>query len=831
MADVASLVVKVSTDGVNKAQSDLDKLAKQSGKTESATASLTKSFGVLNVALGAMAVGKLTTEFFKTADAMKLVEARVKLVSTATEKYSNIQKELVSIANENRTSFSATAQLYSKMKPDLDRVGVSTATVMKITDAFGKSLLIGGASAEEAASATLQFAQAMASGRLQGDEYRSMIENNPRLMRLMREELGKTSAEIKQMATDGKLTADVIGGVLVRGMEKLQKEVKTIPETIGSSFQIFKTELGLTVEQLDKTTGASDLVIKATKSLTEAVKEAPQYFERLNASMDDVEKRYPNIMKTLSAAGFVVGKLVDGAAAAGEGVAWVAGGAMSTLAYSIDGVLSIAVDEYDRVIAQDKAYKAQASKPLNIITSGQEDYEAQLKEKRDKAQKEKLEKDKRAAKDMADIETDLDLHLLAIRGQADREKEEKAKKVKEAQEKAIKDAERLEKEWASKKIDIDKSIAIATQDELAKPYIELQYKYEEDLEHFKTKQGAKERLTKQFNLELERLNKETAQKVDEENEKALEKEQRAQEKLKRAKEQSIQKELKLQEENFRIQARQVELLDDEADKQVALATLEYQRTEASLSAQVKLGEVSQDYYDQMMDAETKLLNKQKQDWTMYGQIINNTTGAMESSFTNFFDGTSDDFMKFGDLAKNILKEIYLEAVRVALVRPLVSAGVGAAMSLIGGAFTSGSSSTSLPDASTSTATTGSEPLMFAKGGSFSSPSLSQYSGQIVDKPTFFAFANGGAPNAGVMGEAGAEAIMPLTRTSSGNLGVEASGLGLQQMKIQIINESGTPMEVTKTTQTTDMEGLVIQAWISGISKNRMGSRDMLSGGR
>ena len=49
---------------------------------------------------------------------------------------------------------------------------------------------------------------------------------------------------------------------------------------------------------------------------------------------------------------------------------------------------------------------------------------------------------------------------------------------------------------------------------------------------------------------------------------------------------------------------------------------------------------------------------------------------------------------------------------------------------------------------------------------------------------------------------------------------KAEGMGLNQVKIQIINESGTQMEVTKTSQTSDVEGMVIQAWISGISKNR-----------
>ncbi|MFS3861311.1 phage tail tape measure protein, partial [Proteus mirabilis] len=63
----------------------------------------------------------------------------------------------------------------------------------------------------------------------------------------------------------------------------------------------------------------------------------------------------------------------------------------------------------------------------------------------------------------------------------------------------------------------------------------------------------------------------------------------------------------------------------------------------------------------------------------------------------------------------------------------------------------------------------------AKGDVYSSPSLSQYSNQVVSSPTLFAFAKGGAPNLGLMGEAGSEAIMPLKRGPDGSLGVRATG--------------------------------------------------------
>ncbi|EJK8622379.1 phage tail tape measure protein, partial [Morganella morganii] len=59
----------------------------------------------------------------------------------------------------------------------------------------------------------------------------------------------------------------------------------------------------------------------------------------------------------------------------------------------------------------------------------------------------------------------------------------------------------------------------------------------------------------------------------------------------------------------------------------------------------------------------------------------------------------------------------------------------------------------------------------AKGGVYDSPGLSAYSNQIVSTPTYFAFAKG----AGLMGEAGPEAIMPLTRAADGSLGVRAIG--------------------------------------------------------
>lgn len=76
----------------------------------------------------------------------------------------------------------------------------------------------------------------------------------------------------------------------------------------------------------------------------------------------------------------------------------------------------------------------------------------------------------------------------------------------------------------------------------------------------------------------------------------------------------------------------------------------------------------------------------------------------------------------------------------------------------------------------------------AAGGVYASPSLSAYSGTVVDKPTLFAFAHG----AGLMGEAGAEAILPLRRGSDGKLGVQAQGAATQSISVSVaVDARGT----------------------------------------
>ncbi|HHR6334827.1 TPA: phage tail tape measure protein [Providencia alcalifaciens] len=134
-----------------------------------------------------------------------------------------------------------------------------------------------------------------------------------------------------------------------------------------------------------------------------------------------------------------------------------------------------------------------------------------------------------------------------------------------------------------------------------------------------------------------------------------------------------------------------------------------------------------------------------------GQAASATQSAMSGMVNNISDMLVGNKADWKSWAIDVLKSIDKVLINMALVQSMKAAG-----SYFGGGFGSLMSSI-VPN---------------AKGGVYDSPSLSSYSGQIVNSPTMFAFAKG----AGLMGEAGPEAIMPLTRGSDGSLGVRVIGL-------------------------------------------------------
>ncbi|MGZ0596290.1 phage tail tape measure protein [Citrobacter freundii] len=228
---------------------------------------------------------------------------------------------------------------------------------------------------------------------------------------------------------------------------------------------------------------------------------------------------------------------------------------------------------------------------------------------------------------------------------------------------------------------------------------------------------------------------------------------------------------------------------------------EFQQKNVDLQRQYQSGDISEDLYRQELALNKRYLDERLRDQEAYysasdAQRSDWTTG-MREGFANWTDTASDYASQSADLVNNamsglvgnisdalagnkvdwedwassVLQSMQKIILNAMLVDSLRSASNSGFFSSIGGMFGAGAgaASGSTPSGAYNSAASGIK--LNAKGGAYASESLSAYSNSIVSTPTYFAFAKG----AGLMGEAGPEAIMPLTRSADGSLGVRMVG--------------------------------------------------------
>ena len=187
----------------------------------------------------------------------------------------------------------------------------------------------------------------------------------------------------------------------------------------------------------------------------------------------------------------------------------------------------------------------------------------------------------------------------------------------------------------------------------------------------------------------------------------------------------------------------------------------------------------------------------------YTSDISEYSKQLELQFTNAFKSAEDALvqfcmtgkMNFRQLSDSIIAD--LASIAAKTIKGKLTGGLAGALGgAIGGMF--GGTVTASPAPMITPSGAG---MFFAKGGVISAPALSAYSGSIVARPTLFPFAKGGAFRLGLMGEAGAEAIMPLRRGAGGRLGVDASGMGggqVPQVNVHIHTPPGMRAETKQS---------------------------------
>jgi len=206
------------------------------------------------------------------ADNFANLSARVKLASGANANFGASLGAVKRVAMDTYASLTATAGLVQKISQSLQNTGMSASNsfsnAIKLTETFNKALVVSGAGTIQAEAAMLQFSQAIAKGKLDGDEFRSVMENNSRFMLLLADSLGVTFKELYKMREQGKLTSDMIMKV-TENTKLLDAEFATFPLTIGRAFTNLNSAMTTFVGGMDNATGTSRALANSIAFLAE----------------------------------------------------------------------------------------------------------------------------------------------------------------------------------------------------------------------------------------------------------------------------------------------------------------------------------------------------------------------------------------------------------------------------------------------------------------------------------------------------------------------------------------------------------------------------------
>lgn len=222
----------------------------------------------LNQVASAVKMYVSATYLIAQSDAYTKLNAQLKLATSNSAQLATAQAAVVSIAQEAQVSIAGVGTLYARITSSTKELGISQDQVGAITRSVALSLKVSGATAQEAASATLQLSQAFASGVLRGEEFNSVNEAAPRLMQALADGIGVPVGALRKMAEAGLLTSAMLAETLPKSLAALEGEAKQI-QTISGAFQQLQNEATLFIGQTSEQSGAVRLLTGAIGLLSD----------------------------------------------------------------------------------------------------------------------------------------------------------------------------------------------------------------------------------------------------------------------------------------------------------------------------------------------------------------------------------------------------------------------------------------------------------------------------------------------------------------------------------------------------------------------------------
>lgn len=190
-------------------------------------------FGMISSMIGGLTGGLSFAGIAKASDENSLRNSRLGMV---TNDVAGLKQKTFAASQQSGADYGQQLDSIAKLKM-LTKGLFNDDEAVKFTSTLDKAFKVSGTSAGEASAAMYQLNQAMTSGKLQGDEFRSVMENAPILAQKIAESMGVSMAQLKKLGSEGKITSDVIKKAVLGSADDIEAKYNQMPLTFGKVWQ------------------------------------------------------------------------------------------------------------------------------------------------------------------------------------------------------------------------------------------------------------------------------------------------------------------------------------------------------------------------------------------------------------------------------------------------------------------------------------------------------------------------------------------------------------------------------------------------------------------
>ena len=239
------------------------------GQTNTALSGATRGISTLSAAVSTLIAGLGVGQVLQYSDSWTNVQNQLRDVTSSSEDLARVTGRLDSVAENTRSSFAATANLYTRLSRASDDLGLSEERLLGVTTTINQAFALSGATATEAQNAIVQLSQGLAAGALRGDEFNSVAEQAPEILRAIAAELGITRGALREFAATGGISAELVVRSVENAADAIDQRFSQSTATFAQQAQIANDNLLEFLGTSSQVQGLSEAAGSALVALSE----------------------------------------------------------------------------------------------------------------------------------------------------------------------------------------------------------------------------------------------------------------------------------------------------------------------------------------------------------------------------------------------------------------------------------------------------------------------------------------------------------------------------------------------------------------------------------